>query len=107
MKHADELIERILFLDALPNLQDFGKLLIGEDVPEILSGDLAMLTGIRHTLRNSMKQCEEVQDYISRDLLEDLLESTEEHIDWVETQQWLIGNISLQNYLQSKTGDSA
>lgn len=107
MKMADKLIERILFLDALPNLQDFGKLLIGEDVPEILSGDLAMLTGIRHTLRNSMKQCEEVQDYISRDLLEDLLESTEEHIDWVETQQWLIGNIGLQNYLQSKTGDSA
>ncbi len=105
MKMADTLIERILFLEGLPNLQDLGKLLLGEDIPEILSGDLDMLTQIRSTLQKSMKQCEEVQDYISRDLLEDLLESNEEHIDWVETQQWLINNTGLENYLQSQMGE--
>lgn len=105
MKMADELIERVLFLEGLPNLQDLGKLLIGEDVPEILKGDLTMLTEIRVNLQSAMKQCEDTRDFISRDLLEDMLEETEEHIDWVETQQWLVGNIGLENYLQSQMED--
>ncbi len=103
MKMADELIERILFLEALPNLQDLGKLQIGEDIPEILRCDLDMLTGIRGNLQDTMKLCEDTRDYISRDLLEDILEHTEEHIDWIETQQWLVDNTGLQNYLQSQS----
>lgn len=107
MKMADSLIERILFLDSLPNLQDLGKLQIGEDVPEILSCDLSMLMDIRHNLQNTMKQCEDVKDYISRDMLEDMLESVEEHIDWAETQQWLVKNTGVENYLQSQMGESS
>ena len=105
MKMADELIERILFLEALPNLQDLGKLQIGEDVPEILACDLNMLMDMRSNIQQTMKQCEEVRDYISRDMLEDMLETTEEYIDWCETQQWLLNNIGIENYLQSQVGE--
>lgn len=105
MKMADTLVERILFLEALPNLQDLGKLQIGEDIPEILSCDLTMLLGIRSNIQNTMKQCEEAKDYISRDLLEDMLEKIEEYIDWRETQQWLVKNTGLENYLQSQMGE--
>ncbi len=105
MKMADDLIERILFLEALPNLQDLGKLQIGENVPEILSSDISMLMDIRGNLQDTMKLCEQVKDYISRDMLEDMLEKTEAYIDWRETQQWLVKNTGLENYLQSQTGD--
>jgi bacterioferritin len=105
MKAADKLIERVLFLDGLPNLQDLGKLLIGENVPEILNGDLKLMIEMRTRLQAQMKVCEDVRDYISRDLLEDLLEDTEEQIDWIETQQWLIRNVGLENYLQSQMDD--
>lgn len=105
MKMADELIERILFLEGLPNLQDLGKLLIGEDIPEILGGDLQMLGSIRSTLQDGIAQCEAARDYLSRETLEDILEETEEHIDWIESQQWLIANSGIENYLQSQMGD--
>ena len=105
MKMADDLIERILFLEGLPNLQDLGKLLIGENIPQMLKGDLLMLIGIRVNLQDTIKLCEESRDFISRDELTDLLEETEEHIDWVESQQWLIENTGLENYLQSQSGD--
>ncbi|EKE77084.1 bacterioferritin [Gallaecimonas xiamenensis] len=102
MKHADLLIERILFLDGLPNLQDLGKLAIGEDVPEALQCDLDLeLRGVPD-LRDGIEYCEKVRDYISRDILKQILDSEEEHIDWLETQLQLIGQVGLQNYLQSQ-----
>jgi bacterioferritin len=105
MKFADKMIERILFLEALPNLQDLGKLLIGEDVPEIVKGDLEMLMAVRGNMVETMKVCEDAHDYISRDMLEHILDDIEEQIDWRETQQWLIENTGIQNYLQSQMGD--
>lgn len=102
MKHADRLIERILMLDGLPNLQDLGKLLIGTDVPEILRGDLQVERVAQVTLKTGIAACESVQDYVSREILVDILDDTEDHIDHLETQLGLIEQVGLANYLQSQ-----
>ncbi len=106
MKHADKLIERILFLEGIPNLQDLGKLLIGENVQEMIECDLKLELKALPDLRAGIIHCESVQDYISRDLLKHILESEEEHIDWLETQLGIIRDIGLPNYLQSQLHDS-
>lgn len=105
MKHADKLIERILFLDGLPNLQDLGKLLIGEDVQECLQCDLKLEQMAHIDLKNAIVDCEKLGDYISRELFESILESEEEHIDFLETQLSLIERVGMQNYCQSQMGE--
>jgi len=102
MKHADKLIDRILFLEGLPNLQNIGKILIGEDTPEMLACDLKLEKLAVPDLKDAILYCESVRDYISREVFEDILESEEEHIDWIETQLELIEKIGLPNYLQSQ-----
>ena len=101
MKHADKLIERILFLEGLPNLQSLNKLLIGEDVPEALKCDLKLEQGSYPILREAITHCEKTADYITRELFEKILDSEEEHIDWLETQLGLIDKLGLENFHQS------
>ena len=106
MKHADKLIDRILFLDGLPNLQNLGKLLIGQTPKEVLECDLQLEYLAVPDLKAGIADCERLGDYVSRELLEDILESEEEHIDWLETQISLLLRIGEQNYLQTKMGGS-
>ena len=102
MQHADQLIERILFLEGLPNLQKLGKLRIGEDVPEMLQCDLDMELDAIPDLRAGIAYCEAHKDYVTRDLFDSILVSEEEHVDWQETQMALIGKTGVENYLQSQ-----
>ena len=104
MKHADLLIGRILLLEGLPNMQDLGKLKIGEDVPEILECDLSSEVGNQSCLKEAIAICESLSDFVSREIFEQILEDTEEHIDWIETQQFRIKSVGLANYLQEQMG---
>ena len=105
MKHADSLMERIFTLEGLPNLQDLGKLLIGEDVPEVLDCDLQAERGAQANIKDGIAHCESVRDYVSRDLLQGILDDTEEHIDFLETQIDVLAKVGLANYLQTQIGE--
>jgi bacterioferritin len=105
MKHADRLTQRILMLDGLPNLQDLGKLGIGETVPECLAADLKLENAARTALVAAVAHCETAKDYISREIAEDILEDAENHIDFLETEIALIEKVGLQNYLQTQIGE--
>jgi bacterioferritin len=102
MKQADEIIERILFLEGLPNLQMLGKLMIGEETVEMLDCDMAFQNSQIPLLRRAISLCAELQDFVSRDLITAILSYEEEHIDWIETQQYQIKHLGLENYLQSQ-----
>lgn len=105
MKLADDLIERILFLEALPAMQALNRLHIGENIPEALAGDMTVYTDLRQQLLTAIATSEAEQDYVSRDLLTEVLEESEEHIDWIETQLWQIDNAGIQNYLAARMED--
>jgi len=107
MKHADKLMDRILMIEGLPNLQDLGKLMIGESAVEILHCDLKAEVASVATLKDGIAHCESVRDYVSRELLEGILDDTEEHIDWLETQIELVAQVGEQNWLQSQVGESS
>ena len=107
MKHADALTKRILFLEGLPNMQELNRLRIGENVPEILQCDLDLEMDAMPDLREAIVYCEGVKDFISRELFEDILESEEDHVDWLETNLGLVEKMGLQNYLQTQAGDTA
>jgi bacterioferritin len=102
MKQADDLIERILMLEGLPNLQQLEKIRIGEHTEEMLKCDMAFQMEQLDLLREAIKYCEDTQDYVSRDILEDILEYEEDHVDWLETQEYLVSNTGIENYLQSQ-----
>jgi bacterioferritin len=104
MKHADQLIERILFLEGLPNMQEMGKLRVGENPREMLECDLALELDALPELRDAIAWCEECRDFVSRDLFDSILASEEEHVDWLETQLSLIDKTGIENYLQAKMG---
>ena len=108
MKHADKLIKRVLFLGGLPNLQDLGKLMIGENVAEVIKCDLSLEMIGLPDLKMAISHCETVKDYISRELFTHILESEEEHIDWLQTQQRLIEQMGIENFvpLQTKPNES-
>ena len=106
MKHADMLIKRILFLEGLPNLQDLGKLLIGENVKEVLESDLKLEQMGLVDLRDAISHCESVRDFVSRELLAEIMKAEEEHIDFIETQLGLIPKVGLENYIQLQSGSA-